>query len=126
VRLAEAHAKMRLSKTVEDLDSDVAISLFNYVMRQIMTDKETGTFDVDIVTTGKPKSEREKLQRTDTIMEIIREHLRKSDTADVEEVISDAKTYDIEQNVAERIIKELLRRGVIYEKEYGQVKIVGE
>ncbi|MBD3210318.1 AAA domain-containing protein [Candidatus Micrarchaeota archaeon] len=126
VRLAEAHAKLRLSGTVTEEDADVAISLFNYVMKQIMTDRETGTFDVDIVTTGKPKSEREKLQKTDTILEIIREHLRRSDTADVEEVVEDAKTYDIEQHTAERIIKELLRRGMIYEKEYGQVRIVGE
>lgn len=126
VRLAEAHAKLRLNETVEEEDADVAISLFNYVMKQIMTDKETGAFDVDIVTTGKPKSEREKLQKSDTIVEIIREHLRKSDTADVEEVISDAKSYDIEEPIAKKIISELLRRGVIYEKEYGQIKIVGE
>jgi len=126
VRLAEAHAKIRLSKTVEGEDAEIAISLFNYVMRQILTDRETGTFDVDIVTTGKPKSEREKMQRTDTIMEIIREHLRRSDTADVEEVVEEAKTYDIDKPTAEKIVKELLRRGVIYEKEYGQVRIVGE
>ncbi|MBU0533087.1 minichromosome maintenance protein MCM [Candidatus Micrarchaeota archaeon] len=126
VRLAEAHSKMRLSKTVDEEDAEVAIELFNYVMRQIMTDRETGTFDVDIVTTGKSKTEREKLQKADTIMEIIREHLRRSDTADVKEIIADAKTYEIDDNTAERIIKELLRKGVIYEKEYGQVKIVGE
>jgi replicative DNA helicase Mcm len=126
VRLAEAHAKLRLCDTVEDEDADEAISLFNYVMMQIMTDKETGAFDVDVVTTGKPKSERDRLQRADTVLEIIREHLRKSDTADVEEVVSDAKTYDIEENAARKIITELLRRGVVYEKEYGHIKIVGE
>lgn len=126
VRLAEAHAKLRLSDTVDEEDADEAISLFNYVMQQIMTDKETGAFDVDVVTTGKPRSEREKLQKADTVLDIIREHLRKSETADVEEVVSDATTYDIEENAARKIITELLRRGVIYEKEYGHIKIVGE
>jgi len=126
VRLAEAHAKMRLSETVEESDAEVAISLFNYVMAQIMTDKVTGAFDVDVVTTGKPKSERDKLQKSDTVLEIIREHLRKNDTADVEEVISDAKSYDIDETTARRIITELLRRGVVYEKEYGHIRIVGE
>ena len=126
IRLAEAHAKLRLSETVEEEDSEVAISLFNYVMAQIMTDRETGAFDVDIVATGKPKSEREKMQKTDTILDIIRDHLRKNETADIEEVITDAKSYDIDENTAKRIVSELLRKGIIYEKEYGQVKIVGE
>jgi replicative DNA helicase Mcm len=126
VRLAEAHAKVRLSKEVHEDDAMVAIGLFEYVMAQIMTDKETGAFDVDVVATGKPKSEREKLQKSDTVLDIIREHLRKDDTADVEQVISDAKSFDIDPNTAKKIISELLRRGVIYEKEYGQIRIVGE
>ncbi|MEW6722529.1 MAG: minichromosome maintenance protein MCM [Candidatus Micrarchaeota archaeon] len=126
VRLAEANAKIRLSETVEEEDAEVAIALFNYVMQQIMTDKVTGAFDVDVVTTGKPKSEREKMQKSDTILDIIREHLRRSDTADVEQVISDAKSYDIDDAAARKIITELLRRGVVYEKGYGHIKIVGE
>ncbi len=126
VRLAESHAKIRLSKTVDAENADVAIALFNYVMAQIMTDKETGAFDVDVVATGKPKSERDKLQKADTILDIIREHLRKQDTAEIEQVISDAKSYDIDEKTAKRIITELLRRGVVYEKEYGHIRIVGE
>ena len=126
VRLAEANSKMRFSDTVDEGDADIAISLFNYVMHQIMTDKITGMFDVDVVTTGKPKSTREKMQKEDTIMDIIREQLRKSDTADVEQVISDAKSYDIDETTAKRIIAELLRRGTVYEKEYGHIRIVGE
>ncbi|MGV8085174.1 MAG: minichromosome maintenance protein MCM [Candidatus Bilamarchaeum sp.] len=126
VRLAEAHAKIRYSETVEEEDAEISISLLNYVMAQIMTDKETGLLDIDVVATGKPKSERDKLQRTDTIMDIIREHLRKSDSAEVEAVVTEAKSYDIDENTARKVISELLRRGLIYEKEYGHVKIVGE
>ncbi len=126
VRLAEANAKMVLRDEVEEADADVAISLFNYVMQQIMTDKVTGAFDVDVVTTGKPKSEREKMQKSDTILDIIREILKRSDTADVDQVIADAKGAGIEENEARKILNELLRKGDIYEKGYGQVKIVGE
>ncbi len=126
VRLAEAHAKLRLSENVEEQDADVAIALFNYVMQQIMTDRATGVFDVDVVATGKSKSEREKLQKADTIMDIIREHLRSNDMASIEEVISEAATYDIDDKTARRIITEFLRKGIIYEKEHGHVKIVGE
>ncbi len=126
VRLAEANAKMKLKDLVEEDDAETAISLFNYVMMQILTDKVTGAFDVDVVTTGKPKSQRDKMQREDTILEIIREHLRKNDTAEVEQVISDAKSYDIDDGTARKIVTELLRKGVVYEKEYGHIKIVGE
>ena len=126
VRLAEANAKVRLNETVEGADADAATALFTYVMQQIMTDKATGLFDVDTVTTGKPKSERDKLQKADTVLDIIREHLRKNDTADVEEVVADSKSYELDETTVRRIISELLRKGVIYEKEYGHVRIVGE
>lgn len=125
VRLAEARAKMRLSKTVDSYDAEISIGLMNYVMRQVMTDQETGMLDIDVVTTGKPKSKREKLQKSDTIMDIIREHLRDHDTANMEEIIQDAKSYDIKEGDARRIMDEFLRRGKIYEKEHGQIKIVG-
>ena len=126
VRLAEANAKMRLNNGVEDRDAEVAIYLLNHVMKQVMTDKATGTFDVDTITTGKPKSVRDRLQKTDTVLEIIREHLKVRDSAAVEEIIREAAAYDIDEITTVRIIKELLRKGELYEKEHGHIKIVGE
>ena len=126
VRLAEANAKMRLSKDVEEKDADTAIKLLRYVMRQVMTDRATGSLDVDTIATGKPKSEREKLQKVDTIMEIIREHLKSKDSADIEEIVSVAASNDIDEHTARKLIAELLRKGDIYEKEHGHVRIVGE
>ncbi len=126
VRLAEASAKVNLRNIVEAEDAQVAIDLFNYVMKKIMTDRETGAFDVDVVTTGRTKTDREKMQRSDTILEVIREHLREKDTADIEEVIQDSENYGIDDKAARKIINELLRKGEIYEKEHGHVRIVGE
>jgi replicative DNA helicase Mcm len=125
VRLAEANAKIRLSETVEEKDAETAIKLLDFVMKQVMTDKETGTLDVDTIATGKPKSERDKLQKVDTVLEIIREMLKSNDSADIEAVIEEAAQYDIDSKNAKRILSELLRKGDIYEKEHGQVKIVG-
>jgi replicative DNA helicase Mcm len=126
VRLAEANAKMRFDEDVTEKDAETAINLLKYVMRQVMTDKSTGLLDVDTIATGKPKSEREKLQKVDTIMEIIREHLKSHDSAEVDEIISDAASYDIDESTARRILNELLRKGDIYEKEHGHIRIVGE
>ncbi len=124
VRLAEAHAKMRLSAKVEEEDAQAAISLFSYVMQKIMTDKETGLLDVDTIVTGKPKSKREKMQKEDTILEIIKELTRIYDSADIDSIISEAKKHEIDEHTAERIVEELKRRGEIYEKGHGQFRIV--
>ncbi|MBS3093262.1 minichromosome maintenance protein MCM [Candidatus Pacearchaeota archaeon] len=47
VRLAEAHAKSRLSATVDQQDADVAIRLTKYYLMQVGYDPETKTFDID-------------------------------------------------------------------------------
>ncbi len=126
VRLSEANAKMRLSDRVEEGDAEVAIALFMDVMKKIMTDRQTGMFDVDTVTTGKPKSARDMLGKRDTILEIIRELLRKNDMADLETVVGNAKSYEIDEATARRIINELISKGTLYEKAHGHVKIAGE
>jgi len=126
VRLAEANAKMRLSDKVEEKDADVATNLMSYVMKQVMTDKATGAFDVDVVATGKSKSERDKLQKVDTIVQIIREHQKRADSASIEKVIEEAAMYDVDEVSARKILSELLRKGDIYEKEHGHVRLVGE
>jgi len=126
VRLAEANAKIRLSDKVEEKDAQVATDLMKYVMKQIMTDSATGALDVDIVTTGKPKSRRDMLQKVDTIIDIIRENQKKFDSASVEKVIEEAAMYDIDEVTARRIIEELRKKGDIYEKEHGHVRLVGD
>ncbi len=124
VRLAEAHAKMRLSETVDEEDADVAIQLLDYVMKQVMVDKETGLLDSDTLATGKPKSVRERLQKFDSVMDIIRELSRHEEMVKIETIIEEAEKAGIDRLTADRIIMELMRRGEIYEKEQGYVKIV--
>ncbi|MBI5051587.1 minichromosome maintenance protein MCM [Candidatus Micrarchaeota archaeon] len=126
VRLAEASAKVRLNQIVEDKDAEAAVALLEYVMKKVMTDKVTGMLDIDTVATGKPKSEREKLQKADVIIEIIKEHLKKEDSAEIAKVIADAASYDIDEATAVKIIQELLKKGEIYEKEHGHIRLVGE
>lgn len=61
VRLAEAHAKSRLSQLVEKQDSQVAIRLTNYYLMQVGYDSETKTFDIDRFTTKISSSQRSKI-----------------------------------------------------------------
>jgi len=61
VRLAEAHAKSRLSPIVEVIDSQVAIRLTNYYLMQVGYDPETKTFDIDRFSTKISSSKRSKI-----------------------------------------------------------------
>ncbi|KAI1280494.1 DNA replication licensing factor mcm4-A [Halotydeus destructor] len=58
IRIAEAHAKMRLSSTVELVDVDEAIRLHREAIKQAATDPTSGKIDVSILTTGMSASHR--------------------------------------------------------------------
>ncbi|MDD5023124.1 MAG: minichromosome maintenance protein MCM, partial [Candidatus ainarchaeum sp.] len=127
VRLSEANAKMRLSPIVEESDAESGIFLMRYVLSKIMTDKETGRIDVDIVATGRSRTQVERLQKVDTIKEIIRELSKQYDSVDIDMVIEEASSkYDIDDKTSKRIIFELLRKGELYEKEHGHVRLVDD
>jgi replicative DNA helicase Mcm len=61
VRLSEAHAKSRLSPTVDRSDAQVAINLTKYYMMQVGYDPETKTFDIDRFSTKMSSSKRNKI-----------------------------------------------------------------
>jgi replicative DNA helicase Mcm len=46
IRLSEAHAKMRLSKTVDTCDAEAAVELFDMVLRNVNVDPKTGIFNI--------------------------------------------------------------------------------
>lgn len=124
VRLSESNAKMRLSPLVEESDSEIAINLMRYVLSKIMTDKETGRIDVDIVATGRSRSQVEKLQKVDTIREIIKSFSKEYDSVEIDMIVEEASKYDVDEKTARRVIFELLRKGELYEKEHGHVRLV--
>lgn len=117
IRLAEANAKMRLSQSVDREDSDVAINLMNYIMEKILTDKETGLIDVSIVETGKTRSQ---LERTEIIYEIIKDLCKKFDVAEEEQILLKAKNRGIDENLARKILEDLVRNGQVYKPAHGR------
>lgn len=52
IRISEAHAKMRLSNIVQQVDVDEAIRLHREAIKQSATDPTSGKIDVSILTTG--------------------------------------------------------------------------
>lgn len=70
IRLSEAHAKMRLSTTVEDSDVIEAVRLIKSAIKASATDARTGLIDMGLLSEGGSASERRR--KEDLKREIIR------------------------------------------------------
>jgi len=119
IRMAEASAKTRLSEVVELIDAKRATMLTEHMLRSVGMDRETGEFDIDIVATGNPKSKMDKLN---TVINIIEELSKSVDEVDIQDVISEAKSYNIQRYLVEQIIRELISKGEIYEPTPGHIE----
>lgn len=62
IRLAEAHAKMRLSEEVTANDVLEAVRLIKSALKQAATDSRTGLIDMGLLTEGTSASERRRMQ----------------------------------------------------------------
>ena len=62
IRLAEAHAKMRLSEHVTADDVMEAVRLIKSALKQAATDARTGLIDMSLLTEGTSASERRRRQ----------------------------------------------------------------
>ncbi|KAG5364874.1 DNA replication licensing factor MCM4 [Yarrowia sp. E02] len=58
IRLSEAHAKMRLSSTVEVSDVDEAVRLIRAAIKDYATDPVSGRIDMDLIQTGTSLAQR--------------------------------------------------------------------
>jgi DNA replication licensing factor MCM4 len=59
IRLSEAHAKVRLSSSVEKSDVAEAVRLVRTAIRQAATDPRTGQIDMGLLTTGQSAAGRD-------------------------------------------------------------------
>jgi len=71
IRIAEALAKMRLSRYVEKRDVEEAVRLISHALQQAATDPNTGEINMDIITTGQIKTSKERLQAICTVIRTV-------------------------------------------------------
>jgi len=121
IRLSEASAKARLSQVVEIEDAERAIALTEYVLRQTAFDRSTGRIDIDIITSGQPRSKAEQYY---DIIGIIRDFMKKTDNVTREEVVAEAKRIGIDEHTSRRFIDEMLRKGELFEPKPGYLRLV--
>ncbi len=123
VRLCEASARIRLSNEITTDDSQRVIRVVESCLRQVAFDAETGKFDVDILTTGVSKSQRDKIK---TLRNIIREvEAEHSGMAPKEEVFTRAAEQGFEKEYVDELIKRLKTQGELYEPTPEHIRLTG-
>jgi DNA replication licensing factor MCM4 len=84
IRLSEAHAKMRLSPTVEASDVEEAVRLIKSALKQAATDARTGLIDMGLLTEGGSSGERRRRQDLkNAVLGVLDEMLRSGFTGTV-------------------------------------------
>jgi len=124
IRLAEASARMRLSNVVTAEDAERAIKIVEYYLTKVGMDRETETIDIDIITTGIPRSQKDKMK---TLVDIIREICDEIDApAPFEEIVSRAEQQGLDKTTVESLIVKMRREGIIFEPKHGRYKLTQE
>ena len=118
VRLSEAHAKSRLSSTVDRGDAQVAIRLTNYYLMQVGYDPETKTFDIDRFTTKISSSQRSKiLLLKDTIKKLEDKFGKQVPIENLREEMKDISDTEFEE-----AIEKLKKSGDIFQPKQGFIQ----
>ncbi|MEM2355188.1 MAG: minichromosome maintenance protein MCM [Candidatus Bathyarchaeia archaeon] len=120
VRIAEARARAALRKEVTAEDAEAAITMMQKSLKQIGVDAETGTIDMNLIMTGKPKSLRDKM---DAILALIVEAQRETGMVEEAYLIKELEEkYKIDKTEAKKIIAQLKREGAIFEPREGYLR----
>jgi DNA replication licensing factor MCM4 len=117
IRLAEAHAKMRLSDTVTRDDVKEAVRLIKSALKQAATDARTGLIDMSLLTEGTSASERRRKQDLKTaVLALLDEMTRQGQAARYSEVVKrmgEQSSMPVEGNEFAEVVRILEQEGAI-------------
>jgi replicative DNA helicase Mcm len=120
VRIAEARARVALSREVSAEDAEAAIALMKRSLEEVGIDLSSYKVDIDIIMTGKPKSIRDKMQ---VILSVLIEMEKETGMVEKTALVNELELkHKIPRAETERMIWQLLREGTIYEHREGYLK----
>jgi len=123
VRLSEARARMKLQKEVTPEDVDRAIHLMEYCLQSVGVDPETGKVDIDKMMTGRFRSQWDRVVGlSDLIDELCQKH---GGLVPISEILEMAEQRGIDQKDANKLLKEMKRKGEVYEPKLGYLSSLG-
>lgn len=113
VRLAEASARVRLSQEATLEDADRAIRIVEHYLRSVGVDRETGKFDIDVITTGVSHSQHDRIRKVQDIVRTLAAESEKG-FAQEDDILEDAAKAGIKRDEATKVLKELMRNGSLF------------
>lgn len=125
VRLASARARMRGNTTASIEDANAVLDIYEAALGDSAMDYESGELDIDMIMTGKPKSQRDNMT---LVLDIIESLDKKSDGKGAlrSEVATDAQAEGISGDKLWRMIKDLKESGDVYEPTPDRLKLTLE
>jgi replicative DNA helicase Mcm len=123
VRLCEASAKLRLDEHITFDDAERVVSVVIACLEQVAFDKETGLFDADMLSSGRSKTQRDKIRQ---IRDIVASLSKDSpdDSALREDVLNMAVEQDLDREYTETTIAKLLSDGELYAPSHDRIRKV--
>lgn len=121
VRLSEASARARLSYLVTADDARRAVRIVEYYLRKIAG--EAGRLDIDIITTGVSKSQREQIS---VLKKLIADLADPAKGVSVEALVQAADAEGISEDRVRMLLKRLSSVGEVYSPSPGYYKLVSE
>jgi DNA replication licensing factor MCM4 len=116
IRLSEAHAKMRLSNTVELIDVKEAVRLIKSAIKDYATDPTTGRIDMDMVQTGTTFAQRRVQEDlANELLKIIGENDNFIRFNDLAIKINETVSFRVENSDISEAIKRLVEEGKVLE-----------
>ncbi len=121
VRLAEASARIRLSKTIDKDDAERVVRIVDACLRQVAYDAKSGFFDIDKVITGISKGRRDLIRM---IKEVVRSIADETGRARIDQVVETLVQQGFEREDVQRQIQAFLRQGEAMEPKPGIIKLI--
>jgi replicative DNA helicase Mcm len=78
-RLSEASARVRLSKTVEEIDAKIAVQLIDACLRDVAYDVRTGKFDIDKVICNTSSVQRQHIGIVKNALQCAESHMKRAE-----------------------------------------------
>jgi replicative DNA helicase Mcm len=117
IRLAEASAKVRLSKQVTKEDAERAIRLVEETLKQLGTDPETGKIDIDRITSGITATDRSRISSIKQTMTELESQFGKAIPKD--DLINALEAKGMSREKIESELLRLKKAGEIFEPRHG-------
>lgn len=122
IRLSEASAKIRLSEEVTIEDAERSIRIFLEYLKRVGMDRETGSFDIDIIETGHSHSQQERIT---IISNVVTELCNSSEKkiATKNDIIAECEIKGIRSNKVEKTLEHMKGTKLLFEPMKGVYRL---